>query len=74
MAKQTDTEQTATVEPVEKRKNLATTVPADVFDKFEDVAWQNKHRRNADALRVAIDDFIVKYGTVDTDANTGSNQ
>lgn len=57
-------------ENVSKRVTVATTIDGDTFAKFDQIAWERKHRRNSDALREAIDDWIVKHGSVGDDATS----
>lgn len=57
-----------------KRTNIATTLDAETFARFEEVAWLRRHRRNADAIREAINEWLTKYGSVDTGAASGSKK
>lgn len=51
-----------------QRKVVATTLDQETFERFEEIAWQQRHRRNADAIREAIGDYITKHGNVGTGA------
>ena len=53
-----------------KRVTVATTIDSDTFAKFDQIAWARKHRRNSDALREAIDEWVVKHGSVVGDATS----
>lgn len=57
-----------------KRHTLAVSVNSETFALFEEVAWQRKHRRNSDALREAVSDWIAKHGSVNSGATTGVKQ
>lgn len=65
-----------TTEPVDtvkaKPTNVATTLDADLFAKFEEVAWARRHRRNAEALREAVTEWVEKHGSVGGGAASGS--
>lgn len=60
---------TVQTEEKAKRCNIATTLTPEQFERFEEVAWQRKHRRNADAIREAVDEWLEKYGTVGSGAS-----
>lgn len=60
-----NTEPVENVEGVKaKRTNVATSLDAETLARFEETAWARRHRRNSDALREAIDEWIARHGNV----------
>lgn len=56
------------------RKVVATTLDMETFARFEEIAWQKRHRRNADAIREAINEYIEKHGNVSGGAAPSSKR
>lgn len=45
---------------------LATSVDYDLYEEFDEVAWQRRFRNNSEAMREAIRDWIAKDDNVDS--------